>query len=334
MEQEKFGEIFYNAYKNFNGDLTKIEYYANNYQLSVKKFLCITMSYIKNNVVKPQYAILLDKLLKLKTKEQIIKFLNKTNFSLYYLESNILAYFILYRPDIYYLKPDKRDELREKLNIYKLYLKEKDEEKIKTTNKLSLEYITYILNLFLMSNYTVERFSYNKGIALRTFKNYLLLIKNANPNLYDNVNLKIEIMEKRKEVELPNEVYKILEMIENDKDNFTILEFLESTFCSIKEILKVADEILNPAQNKIFRMTISKFKNEYNFLDDNSINSYLNENFIFNFDGNLINITNEDKEKAINYLQSKDIPICLSTFKSACYRMYKESIKKTKILKK
>ncbi len=334
MEQEKFGEIFYNAYKNFNGDLTKIEYYANNYQLSVKKFLGITMSYIKNNVVKPQYAILLDKLLKLKTKEQIIKFLNKTNFSLYYLESNILAYFILYRPDIYYLKPDKRDELREKLNIYKLYLKEKDEEKIKTTNKLSLEYITYILNLFLMSNYTVERFSYNKGIALRTFKNYLLLIKNANPNLYDNVNLKIEIMEKRKEVELPNEVYKILEMIENDKDNFTILEFLESTFCSIKEILKVADEILNPAQNKIFRMTISKFKNEYNFLDDNSINSYLNENFIFNFDGNLINITNEDKEKAINYLQSKDIPICLSTFKSACYRMYKESIKKTKILKK
>ena len=334
MEQEKSGEIFYNAYKNFNGDLTKIEYYANNYQLSVKKFLGITMSYIKNNVVKPQYAILLDKLLKLKTKEQIIKFLNKTNFSLYYLESNILAYFILYRPDIYYLKPDKRDELREKLNIYKLYLKEKDEEKIKTTNKLSLEYITYILNLFLMSNYTVERFSYNKGIALRTFKNYLLLIKNANPNLYDNVNLKIEIMEKRKEVELPNEVYKILEMIENDKDNFTILEFLESTFCSIKEILKVADEILNPAQNKIFRMTISKFKNEYNFLDDNSINSYLNENFIFNFDGNLINITNEDKEKAINYLQSKDIPICLSTFKSACYRMYKESIKKTKILKK
>ena len=334
MEQEKFGEIFYNAYKNFNGDLTKIEYYANNYQLSVKKFLGITMSYIKNNVVKPQYAILLDKLLKLKTKEQIIKFLNKTNFSLYYLESNILAYFILYRPDIYYLKPDKRDELREKLNIYKLYLKEKDEEKIKTTNKLSLEYITYILNLFLMSNYTVERFSYNKGIALRTFKNYLLLIKNANPNLYDNVNLKIEIMEKRKEVELPNEVYKILEMIENDKDNFTILEFLESTFCSIKEILKVADEILNPAQNKIFRMTISKFKNEYNFLYDNSINSYLNENFIFNFDGNLINITNEDKEKAINYLQSKDIPICLSTFKSACYRMYKESIKKTKILKK
>lgn len=334
MEQEKFGEIFYNAYKNFNGDLTKIEYYANNYQLSVKKFLGITMSYIKNNVVKPQYAILLDKLLKLKTKEQIIKFLNKANFSLYYLESNILAYFILYRPDIYYLKPDKRDELREKLNIYKLYLKEKDEEKIKTTNKLSLEYITYILNLFLMSNYTVERFSYNKGIALRTFKNYLLLIKNANPNLYDNVNLKIEIMEKRKEVELPNEVYKILEMIENDKDNFTILEFLESTFCSIKEILKVADEILNPAQNKIFRMTISKFKNEYNFLDDNSINSYLNENFIFNFDGNLINITNEDKEKAINYLQSKDIPICLSTFKSACYRMYKESIKKTKILKK
>ena len=334
MEQEKFGEIFYNAYKNFNGDLTKIEYYANNYQLSVKKFLGITMSYIKNNVVKPQYAILLDKLLKLKTKEQIIKFLNKTNFSLYYLESNILAYFILYRPDIYYLKPDKRDELREKLNIYKLYLKEKDEEKIKTTNKLSLEYITYILNLFLMSNYTVERFSYNKGIALRTFKNYLLLIKNANPNLYDNVNLKIEIMEKRKEVELPNEVYKILEMIENDKDNFTILEFLESTFCSIKEILKVADEILNPAQNKIFRMTISKFKNEYNFLDDNSINSYLNENFIFNFDGNLINITNEDKEKAINYLQSKDIPVCLSTFKRACYRMYKESIKKTKILKK
>ena len=334
MEQEKFGEIFYNAYKNFNGDLTKIEYYANNYQLSVKKFLGITMSYIKNNVVKPQYAILLDKLLKLKTKEQIIKFLNKTNFSLYYLESNILAYFILYRPDIYYLKPDKRDELREKLNIYKLYLKEKDEEKIKTTNKLSLEYITYILNLFLMSNYTVERFSYNKGIALRTFKNYLLLIKNANPNLYDNVNLKIEIMEKRKEVELPNEVYKILEMIENDKDNFTILEFLESTFCSIKEILKVADEILNPAQNKIFRMTISKFKNEYNFLDDNSINSYLNENFIFNFDGNLINITNEDKEKAINYLQSKDIPVCLSTFKPACYRMYKESIKKTKILKK
>ena len=334
MEQEKFGEIFYNAYKNFNGDLTKIEYYANNYQLSVKKFLGITMSYIKNNVVKPQYAILLDKLLKLKTKEQIIKFLNKTNFSLYYLESNILAYFILYRPDIYYLKPDKRDELREKLNIYKLKKKEKDEEKIKTTNKLSLEYITYILNLFLMSNYTVERFSYNKGIALRTFKNYLLLIKNANPNLYDNVNLKIEIMEKRKEVELPNEVYKILEMIENDKDNFTILEFLESTFCSIKEILKVADEILNPAQNKIFRMTISKFKNEYNFLDDNSINSYLNENFIFNFDGNLINITNEDKEKAINYLQSKDIPICLSTFKSACYRMYKESIKKTKILKK
>ena len=333
MEQEKFGEIFYNAYKNFNGDLTKIEYYANNYQLSVKKFLGITMSYIKNNVVKPQYAILLDKLLKLKTKEQIIKFLNKTNFSLYYLESNILAYFILYRPDIYYLKPDKRDELREKLNIYKLYLKEKDEEKIKTTNKLSLEYITYILNLFLMSNYTVERFSYNKGIALRTFKNYLLLIKNANPNLYDNVNLKIEIMEKRKEVELPNEVYKILEMIENDKDNFTILEFLESTFCSIKEILKVADEILNPAQNKIFRMTISKFKNEYNFLDDNSINSYLNENFIFNFDGNLINITNEDKEKAINYLQSKDIPVCLSTFKRACYRMYKESIKKTKILK-
>ena len=68
MEQEKFGEIFYNAYKNFNGDLTKIEYYANNYQLSVKKFLGITMSYIKNNVVKPQYAILLDKLLKLKTK--------------------------------------------------------------------------------------------------------------------------------------------------------------------------------------------------------------------------------------------------------------------------
>ena len=334
MEQEKFGEIFYNAYKNFNGDLTKIEYYANNYQLSVKKFLGITMSYIKNTVIKHKYDILLDKLLKLKTKEQIIKFLNKTNFSLYYLESNILAYFILYRPDIYYLKPDKRDELREKLNIYKLYLKEKDEEKIKTTNKLSLEYITYILNLFLMSNYTVERFSYNKGIALRTFKNYLLLIKNANPNLYDNVNLKIEIMEKRKEVELPNEVYKILEMIENDKDNFTILEFLESTFCSIKEILKVADEILNPAQNKIFRMTISKFKNEYNFLDDNSINSYLNENFIFNFDGNLINITNEDKEKAINYLQSKDIPICLSTFKSACYRMYKESIKKTKILKK
>ena len=252
MEQEKFGEIFYNAYKNFNGDLTKIEYYANNYQLSVKKFLGITMSYIKNNVVKPQYAILLDKLLKLKTKEQIIKFLNKANFSLYYLESNILAYFILYRPDIYYLKPDKRDELREKLNIYKLYLKEKDEEKIKTTNKLSLEYITYILNLFLMSNYTVERFSYNKGIALRTFKNYLLLIKNANPNLYDNVNLKIEIMEKRKEVELPNEVYKILEMIENDKDNFTILEFLESTFCSIKEILKLLMKFLIQLKIKFF----------------------------------------------------------------------------------
>ena len=333
MEQEKLEEVFYNAYINFNGDLTKIEYYANNYQISIKKFLGIIISYIKNNIEKPKYAILLDKLLKLKTKEEVIKFLNKSGYSLYYLESNILAYFILYRPDIYFFKPNKRDELREKLNIYRIYLKERDSEKLKTTNKLSLKYVTYTLNLFLMSNYTTERFCYNKGISNKTFKNYLLLIKKENPNLYNNVNLKIELNEKRKANELENEVYKILEIIENDKDNFTLLEFLETTFCSINEILKVADKILNPAQNKIFRMSVSKLKNENNFLDNNSIDSYLNENFIFNFDGNLINITNEDKEKAINYLQSKDIPVCLSTFKRACYRMYKESIKKTKILK-
>ena len=177
MEQEKLEEVFYNAYINFNGDLTKIEYYANNYQISIKKFLGIIISYIKNNIEKPKYAILLDKLLKLKTKEEVIKFLNKSEYSLYYLESNILAYFILYRPDIYFFKPNKRDELREKLNIYRIYLKERDSEKLKTTNKLSLKYVTYTLNLFLMSNYTTERFCYNKGISNKTFKNYLLLIK-------------------------------------------------------------------------------------------------------------------------------------------------------------
>ena len=333
IENDNIDKYFYTLYIDANCDFEKIKLYANLSEIPVKKFLEVVSNYIKNNISRPEYARIFDKLLQLKTKESIISFLDETGYSLNYLETNILSYFIFYRPDIYFLKGKLKKELRDKLNIYYIYLKEKDKTKIPIIEKSSLNYIKYILNLFLTTNYTVERFCYNKDLSITLFKKYLTMIKQSDPGLYEQINLKMQLNAEFKQKTIILEVYKILAILEKEEANFTILDFLEETSCSMNEFLKVADEILDPLQSKKIRIIIGKFKDQKSHLKNNSIHLFLKEKFVFNIDGNLIEITDEDKQNVITYLQSKDIPICLATFKSACMRLYQTSLDTKKINK-
>ena len=99
-----FKKICYDLYIKSNGNLNIIQEELKNLKISEAVFIGCTKYYIDKNIVKPEYVTIFEHLLKLKTNDEINNYLSSINYSLKYLQNNLIAYYFYFRPDIYFYK--------------------------------------------------------------------------------------------------------------------------------------------------------------------------------------------------------------------------------------
>ena len=172
---------------------------------------------------------------------------------------------------------------------------------------------------FMNSDYSLKRFSFQTGIKILSFKNYMTKIKSIEPIFYQELLETLKLKEENQKETINNDVYTILNKIKELGDNFSIIDFLTLTNYSFEEIIQTSDKILNPEDVRIMRINLSNFKSIVNYSNAN-IQQIFNDKLVLNIDGNLIEMSSEDKSNVINYLKENDIPISTHSYRDASIR--------------
>lgn len=346
---EALEKICYDLYIKCNGNLNLIKDELVNIKITENVFIISLQNYINKNISKPEYALIFDKLLTLKTKEEVIKYLNSMNdkYNLKYLQSNLPAYYFYFRPDIHFYKNDLKEKLHSMLNIYQVYLKTIDEPPLNLVDRSSLEYASSFIKNFINSQTTLERYLFQNNLTYQYFKPFINRIKytvdeNGQKHLsqlyieyQQNILLKDEI--KKRDIKF--EVLEILEKIKENGNNFTIFDYAMSTKYGLKELVKEADylyeveHLFSFQELKLLRIVLNKFLTIKRFKNF-QLNSFYNETekFIISIDEKLIEIDSDTKKNIINFLKLNEIPISIDTIKDTF--IYLSQIENNKSLKK
>ncbi len=314
----------YTIYLESHGDNFVIAKYidAFNSRVSYGKYVRVITEYAEKFVEKDEIAILLDSLeaIDLKDEKAIINLISQSGFSIDKIKASLTDYIFVHRPDMYF-NTYLLNRLNQKLEIYREYLKTLKHDSIYTA---SVSYAHQTMQLFLKSNYSIARFCYQYRISLAKFKEYLRAIK-SDKNLYLKVLENIDLKEQEKEFNIKFDVYKILNDIKHNPDDYSIIDFLPTTNYSFDEITLAADKVLSPKDAKLLRTHVSDFKEVKSF-SDRQIANLLDEKFIFNIAGELVEITKEEKIEIINYLKENDIPISTTSLRDAFTRYYQKTL--------
>ena len=108
-------------------------------------------------------------------------------------------------------------------------------------------------------------------------------------------------------------------------NNFSIIDFLTLTNYSFDEITQAGDQILDPNDAKLLRIYVSNFKSIKNY-SDKAIQNIFIDKLVINIDGNLSEMSLEDKEKIVSFLKEHDIPISSTSYRDATIRYYNNTL--------
>lgn len=336
---EKKEEIAYNLYINCSDPTLSITNLAHSLNMSTENFIKYVCSYINKNITKPRYVMILNDLNEFdeSNKDGIIKYLDNIEFPISFIEKNLISYIIYYRPDIF-LSPENKllINLRKKINMYKTHLLNKNISK--SDNLTRIELARNTITKFLTSNFSLERFLLHERISGQTFKEHVATIKtlnnkekkiqienheNTTPTLYD---IYVNVLNTKRE-EFNNNIKKVVFNLLNiinelDKD-FSSIDFFLNTTYGPNEIIKAANDILSNEEMQIFRRHVSVYRRVYIY-SERGIENLFKEKMVRNIDSERVEIDNQIKLQAINYLNENNIPIFNDSFENACVLEYKK----------
>lgn len=268
--------------------------------ISRKQFLQYIREYIDKHCELPLYAIVFQKLMTFETSEEVIQYLININLPINYLETKLLAYIMNYRPDILLSRNNIFNDLTKKITLYGKYL-ENLKKQTKTIKKTNFDRELEIINGFINSKYSLERFCFNNRITITTFNSFLSSIKTINYDLYE---VCTEKKDKSMNEEIENEVYLLLNLIKELGYNFDTIDFFMNTICGIKELIKQADKQLSFEDAKLFRTFINTYQS-IKVYPQKTIDNLLNIKNTINLNGNLVEMTTEDKLIYYKFLKRK-----------------------------
>ncbi len=315
----------YNIYYNSNGNNFKIMQFIDKYSnnLSFAKYVSMITEYARKNIKPNNWSIFFDKLdnLDIQNEDEIIKLFNNLNKSIDDIKQNLLNYILVYRPDIYFYQ-HLRTKMQQKIDIYIKYLSKIKDQKIYTN---TISFSQEVIEMFIKSPYSIKRFCYQCNITLSKFKEHATKVKQNIPILYNKFIETLYLKEKIKEKNIEKDVYTILNKITDKTSSFSIIDFFLSTVYSFDEIIQKGDEILNVNDKKLLRSKLNNYRTIIKFTN-REIDNIMDDRYIFNVDGNLIELSKEDKLRILTFLKEYNIPVSITTFKEAYIRYYKKSI--------
>lgn len=288
------------------------------------------------------YPRIYRQILNASTLEEIIKIVSEPGVNVSTLKSSIGDYVT-----VHHSGDDKiKKILKSKIKMYTDYIsQEKMEEKQKQSAErkskeieeklpLAIESITKFIND--ADCYTIDYFCYKYNFDKKTFEEYVTIIREYQTDLYNIYDKKISDIQKQRYAVLANQVKYIIDGLKHGIDEydvnrpFDLVDYYGVTKIPLEDILKLAKDIVSSSELNILRkfvnQNISGSKN-----DPNVIKQIMSERVIIKYEkdkkGQPIPGTeelfgDEEKEKLINYLKEKKVPINLKTY-NIVYRRYR-----------
>ncbi len=317
--------VAYNIYLNSKGDNFKIMQFIDSFSnnLSLTKYVNIITKYARKNIKPNNWSIFFDSLdnLDIQNKEEIIELFNNLGASINDIKINLLNYILIYRPDIYFHR-FLQTKLQQKIDIYMKYLDKIEGQKIYTN---TISFSSQMIEMFIESPYSLKRFCYHHNTTITKFKEHITKVKQKLPSLYQKFVETLYLKETIKEQTIENDIYTLLNKMNDETYNFNVIDFFLSTVYSFEEIIQKGDEILSMNDKKLLRANLNDYRSIKKF-NSREIDNIVVDKYIFNIDGNLIELSKEDKLYILGFLKENDIPISITTFKEAYIRYYKRNI--------
>ena len=300
---------------------SKVEHILNN--------MCNNHKYI-------HYSVSLSMLEK-ETDEDTIDEIIKNNLASFR-EIEVGNFISIYRLNYTYEKKEKlKEDLQLKINKSKERIKEK-ESKIREQKKIKnikpiVDNIDF--TLFLDDNIkSLNQFCELVSISKSKFYKYLKVLEITNNSLYLKIKEKLQNRKIHSRIKINidengENVAQVVKKIENGiEDNegnirkFELLDYYLSTKLSLDEF--ISTYINSDKCNKTSLATLKKFLSDNivinNRMPKMDVDKELNGTTIFMIDGSPYEVSKEEKEKTLDFLRGKDIPLYTKVYKQALKR--------------
>ena len=286
-----------------------------------------------------------ENLLNATTLDEIIEILNEAYMTIESLRSGLRDYVIVHHNR----NEQIFEELKIKIKMYndfiskgkkeenKKILEEKKSKILKEKLPLAIETVKKFIN----DNecIKIEYFCQKYNIDKKVFDEYITIIKEHQTDLYELYEIKINNIKKQKFAILANQIKHIIMYLNNGieeydiKRSFDIIDYYKITNIPLKDILKIANEILQP--NELDKL--KKFVNQNINGDINNpsvIKQIMSEKVIIKYEkdkkdqpipGTEEYFSDTEKEKLINYLKENKIPLNLKTYNNL-YKRYRNGM--------
>ena len=229
------------------------------------------------------------------------------------------------------INDNERDEiissLKKKIyNVYKKYYEMKQEEFLNKKTKEKTEYLNEILeqsinliNNYMDSNLYLKQYLEKTKIPKKDFDKSLESIQKNKPELYQQYEKYNKKLQSEKFAVLSNKCDIIIERMKNgvineetnEKRDFDILDYYMYTNLTPEEFVNIIKEKCNSNDMRIIKTFFTKNKGKK---DETKIIREMKYSI------NSVEITDEQKEKIIDYLKSINAPVNIRTFKLAVKR--------------
>lgn len=217
--------------------------------------------------------------------------------------------------------------------------KEKSENESKKASNIENDSIEKqaekIINLYLNGKYmNIKHFCKENHLGIGTFKSYLKVLEKTKTELYVKIKNKLYEQSKSKYSSINEELNKMLYYIENgvSLDDGTIKEFdiidccslIKIPFISIRSLLNSSD--LSIYDLKMIRDFLNVYTNSYTDNKNLSRKILFKERNIIILNGQSHEITNDEKEVVIAYLENNNIPLLNTTYNIALKRFFEGTL--------
>lgn len=325
--QTQFEELIFKIYKRCNNNSNKILEEIDSLKLNFDFFMTSLTNYIKKNFSRPLYAIVFDNLLNLSTSDEVIEYIKQSNVELSYLKQNLYSYIINYNPELIFDKK-ANETLHIKLDWYQLYLKELDTPaSYATAPVLCVSTSRQIMQMFLESNYGIDKFCLINKISRTTFLSALKKIKSIDQDLHSNVERSINQKEFARKNNIQDDINKIINGIKVLEKEFNSIDFFQTTIYTPMEIiLAIKNSNLTKSDIILLKTFLEPLKGIKQFSELATNNLIGQRVTTLNTSDQVITLTIEDKKTIVNYLRELEIPICSVTFYDACHKYAKGNL--------
>lgn len=301
--------------------------------------LAYRKNYILNNNINGIYGNLFKVLLKTDDPNKIINLFISLNSRYSNIKNNINSFMISYN-----IPSDIREVIFNKLNIYHDYLKEnrtmkqeiKKEERENEYVENNIAQAMFIIKKYIDGQYdNINQFCEDMNLSKRHFDKYLELVKNNDEQLYNDYLEHIENKKNKAYEKLLTNSLIVIDLIKNGvvengtKREFDLVDYYKYLPLGFDKQLRMVRDSINQDDYKLLCVYAGSIKNEQ-LLSDAEIENLYNMKNVVNVkldeENNIIpgsgrEITKEEKQNLINYLEDNNIPVTNKSY-NAIYRRW------------